>query len=391
MLIRNVSALLGLELKYNKSVDIRVQNGVFTDIKENLDHGDNEDIHNAQGLLAVPGFVNCHTHIGDSIAKDISLGLDVKDSVHPVYGVKNQVLNNTKPKHLVQFMKHSCISMLASGTTTFIDFREGGVAGVSMLQNICNTIPIRGIILGRVNKYQNKNQIKNDIIIPDIKNDIKNIIIQADGLGISGANENSNTMLELYSKTPKIRAIHAAETITSIQDSYEISGKGEVERALLMKPHFLVHMVHVSDTELKMVADGNMGVVACPRSNAVLSGTTPNIARMVDAGCTVALGTDNIMVNSPDMFREMEFAWKTSGGRLTPHDVLCMATVNGGRILKRRLGAIHTGYAADFMLVEKHHINMEPMHNPYAALVHRASVDAIRAVIVDGRVAHGRI
>lgn len=371
-------------------MDIRIRGGIFADIKKNLDCVD-EDVHNGEGLLAVPGFVNCHTHIGDSIAKDISLGLDVQGSVHPVYGVKSHVLHKTEPSHLVQFMKHSCVSMLAGGTTTFADFREGGPAGVSMLQKICDTVPIRGIILGRVNKYQNEHQIKNDIIIPSIRDNINNIINQADGLGISGANENSDTMLELYSKTSKIRAIHAAETTVSMRDSYDMSGKSEVERALLMKPHFLVHMVHASDAELKAAADNDVGIVACPRSNAVLSGIIPNIAGMVDAGCIVALGTDNIMVNSPDMFREMEFAWKTSGGKLTPHDVLRMATVNGGRILRMRLGAIQTGYMADFILVEKHHINIDPMHNPYAALVHRTSTDSIRTVIVDGRVVHGSI
>lgn len=390
MLIRNVSTLLGLELEYHKSVDICVQDGIFTDIKKNLDHT-STDTYDGQGLLAVPGFVNCHTHIGDSIAKDISLGLDVQRSVHPVYGIKSRVLNKTYQSHLVRFMQNACISMLACGTTTFVDFREGGSAGISMLQDVCNAVPIKGIILGRTDKYQNKNQIKNDIILPDIKNYINNIITQTDGLGISGANENSDTMLKLYSETPKIRAIHAAETTTSIQDSNKLLGKSEVERALLMKPHFLVHMVHANDAELKMAADNNIGIVACPRSNSVLSGTIPNIAHMVDTGCIVALGTDNVMVNPPDMFREMEFAWKTSGGRLTPHDVLCMATVNGGRILRRRLGAIHAKYAADFILVEKHHISMEPMHNPYAALVHRAGADAIRAVIVGGKIVHGKI
>lgn len=388
MIIQNVSALLGLDLEYKESVDIRMQNGIFTDIGEDLD-STGESIHDGQGLLAVPGFVNCHTHIGDSIAKDISLGLDVKGGVHPVYGVKSRVLNRTEPNHLVQFMQNTCLSMLAGGTTTFVDFREGGMSGVHMAQSVCDVTSIRGIILGRTNKYQDKNQIKNNIISNNIKNDLKNIIVQADGLGVSGANENSDAVLELYSETLKIRAIHAAETAESVQDSYDITGRGEVERALLMKPHFLVHMVHASDAELNIVSEARIGVVACPRSNAVLSGAIPDISKMVNMGCIVALGTDNIMVNSPDMFREMEFAWKTSNGRLTPHDILRMATVNGGRVLGMRLGAISVGYMADLTLFEKHHISMEPMHNPYAALVHRACADTIRAVVVNGSIVHG--
>ena len=32
-----------------------------------------EESIDCEGLLLIPGFVNCHTHIGDSIAKDITI------------------------------------------------------------------------------------------------------------------------------------------------------------------------------------------------------------------------------------------------------------------------------------------------------------------------------
>ena len=35
---------------------------------------------------------------------------------------------------------------------------------------------------------------------------------------------------------------------------------------------------------------------------------------MQKSGCTLALGTDNVMINSPDMFREMDFIWKVTMG-----------------------------------------------------------------------------
>ena len=388
-----MSALLGPELEYGKSVDIRVQDGIFTKVANHIDDNGirNENILDGSGLLAIPGFINCHTHIGDSIAKDVSLGLDVKGSVHPVFGVKTQVLNKTQPSHLGQFIRNSCVSMLAGGTTTFVDFREGGPKGVSLLRRVCDAEPIRGIILGRVDKYQNPSQIKNDTVPPGLQEDIDDIVSQADGIGISGANENGDSVLRLYSKASKIRAIHAAETSSTVAESYEMSGRGEVERALLIKPHFLVHMVSASRTELRRVANAKIGVVSCPRANAVLGGSIPDISKMVSAGCTVGLGTDNVMVNPPDMFGEMEFAWKTSGGRLSPRDVLRMATVNGGRILNKRLGVISAGYVADYILIEKHHIDMEPMHNPYAALVHRAGANSIRAVSVGGSIVHGKV
>ena len=47
---------------------------------------------------------------------------------------------------------------------------------------------------------------------------------------------------------------------------------------------------------------------------------------MQEAGCLLALGTDNVMINSPDMFREMDFFGKLQWGlkkkRIDPKDIL---------------------------------------------------------------------
>jgi cytosine/adenosine deaminase-related metal-dependent hydrolase len=48
----------------------------------------------------------------------------------------------------------------------------------------------------------------------------------------------------------------------------------------------------------------DLPVVVCPRSN-MFFGMVPPLARMVKAGVTVALGTDNAMIHQPDLFVEM--------------------------------------------------------------------------------------
>ncbi|MGC1708593.1 MAG: cytosine deaminase, partial [Nitrosotalea sp.] len=45
---------------------------------------------------------------------------------------------------------------------------------------------------------------------------------------------------------------------------------------------------------------------------------------------------------------------------------------------------------ADCIFIEKHAIDLEPMHNPYAAIVHRASESTIRAVMFEGELVHGK-
>lgn len=389
MLIQNTAALLGPDLTYTSGIDIHIADGVFAEISPHIERAADKHVINGSGLLVSPGFINCHTHIGDSIGKDVAAGPGVERRVHPVYGVKSDILRHTLPQHLVSYMRAACRSMLASGTTTFVDFREGGVAGVRLLKQACIDTPIRAIILGRADTYQDAEQIRHNHTC-DMSGALTDLLECADGVGISGANEHSDGALLQYSMTQKIRAIHAAETDYSVQESLRITGKREVERAMLARPHFVVHMTRATHTEMN-AASRLSGVVACPRANMVLSGRMPNLHGMVSAGCTVALGTDNVMVNSPDMFREMEFAWKASGGSLGAADILRMATVNGGRILGMNIGVIQAGAAADCILFERHHIDMDMMHDPHVALVHRAGPSCIRAVLVSGRVAHGRV
>ena len=396
MLIKNVSTLLGNELKFIQNTNLKIQNERFARIQPNIHASSNENVIDCEGLLLIPGFVNCHTHIGDSIAKDITLNSSMDKRVHPVSGIKSQILKKTNKNHLKNFMKNSCMSMLKKGITTFVDFREGGIDGILLLKEVLSEVPIRSIILGRLEYYQKPDELKKNTEFPMEKiEELKNLLKKCDGLGISGANENSTSLLRYYSKTTKLRAIHSAETKTSISTSKKITGKSEVIRAMNLKPHFMVHMTYASEGDLYSIAKKINGIVICPRANASLAEGIPNISLMKKTGCTIAIGTDNVMINSPDMFREMDYLWKVSMAinkcRINPKEILKMATVNAGRILKKDFGVIETGKLADGIFIEKHSIDLEPMHNVYASLVHRCSELDIKAVMIGGKLVHGKI
>jgi cytosine/adenosine deaminase-related metal-dependent hydrolase len=385
MLIKNVSTLLGKELDFVSNTNLKIQNSRFKRIQPNISPSVKEKSIDCEGLLLIPGFVNCHTHIGDSIAKDIILNSSVDKRIHPVSGIKSKILKETDPKHIKNFMKNSCYSMLNKGITTFVDFREGGLEGIMMLKEVLTKIPIQAIILGRLEFYQNNTEIKKNISLPKNKREeLRKLIKKCDGLGISGANENSQSVLNYYSKTTKIRSIHSSETKKTVSTSKKITAKSETARALNLKPHFMVHMTYASKKDLFETAKRTRGIVICPRANASLAEGIPDIDLMKQTGCTIALGTDNIMINSPDMFREMET-------RVSPKEILKMATVNGGKILKKEIGVIETGKFADGVFIEKHSLDLEPMHNVYASIVHRASEIDIRAVMIGGNIVHGKI
>ena len=396
MLIKNVSVLSGQNLDFVADSNVRIQNKQFAKISPNIKPNAKEESLDCQGLLLMPGFINAHTHIGDSIGKDISLNRTVDQRIHPVFGAKSKILKNTSNENLGNFMKNTCHSMLGKGITTFVDFREGGLGGVLLLKKVLRDVPLRSIILGRMEFYQNSQEIRKNSAFPRTKSsELLALVKECDGIGISGANENSASVLNRYSKTSKIRAIHSAETKQSTAQSKKVTGKSETERALAMRPDFLVHMTFASKSDLQIASKKIRGIVVCPRANSSLAEGIPDIELMQKSGCLLALGTDNVMINSPDMFREMDFIWKATMGlhkkRISPKEVLKMATVNGGKILNKNIGCIESGKLADCIFLDKHALDLEPMHDPYASIAHRASESAIRAVMIGGKIVHGKI
>ncbi len=396
MLIKNISILSGQDLDFIPNTDIQIKNDKFKKIQSKIKSNVKEESVDCEGLLMIPGFINAHTHIGDSIGKDISLDKTVDQKIHPVFGAKSKILKNTSNEHLGNFMKNTCYSMIRKGITTFVDFREGGLEGVILLKKVLSDIPIRSIILGRMEFYQDTKEIKKNLSFPSTKSsEFLSLLKKCDGIGISGANENSNSVLNYYSKISKIRAIHSSETKQSITKSKKITGKSETIRALTLKPDFLVHMTYASKSDLHLVSKKTRGIVICPRANSSLAEGIPDIELMQKSNCTIGLGTDNVMINSPDMFREMDFIWKVTMGihkkRIEPKEILKMATVNGGKILNKNIGIIKSGNLADCIFLDKHALDLEPMHNPHASIVHRASESTIKAVMIGGKIIHGKI
>ena len=396
MLLKNISALIGENLDFISNVDIQIKNDKFQKINSNIQSTSKKDTIDCEWLLLIPWFINCHTHIAYSIGKDITLNSTVNQKIHPMFGIKSKILKNTSNEYLSTFMKNTCHSMIQKGITTFVDFREGGLDGAILLKKVVDDLPIRTILLGRLDFHQSTSEIKKNSPFPKEKiRELPSLLKICDGIGISCANEHSTSVLHSYSKTKKLRAIHSSETIESVQKSKRITGKSETIRALSLKPDFLIHMTHASKKDLDATSKNTRGIIICPRANSSLSEGIPDIEKMQNAGCLLGLGTDNVMINSPDMFREMDYLWKVTMGikkkRIEPKEILKMATVNAGKILKKEIGIIQTKKIADCIFLDKHALDLEPMHNPYSSIVHRASQSTIKAVMIGGKIVHGKI
>ncbi len=395
MILKNISILFGDDLKFIESTDIKITNKKFQSISPQI-ISSKEKILDCKGLLLIPGLINSHTHIGDSIGKDVSLDSNVDSRIHPVSGIKQRILTETPKKELAKFIRKSAISMLRKGITTFVDFREGGTEGIQLLKDAIKGNPIRSIILGRIDYYQTKSDIQKNTPMPEsYQLELKSLLRNCDGVGISGPNENSDSNLDTYSKIKKLRAIHAAETLQSYSTSQKVFKSSEPMRALLAKPTFLVHMTFATKNDLRKISKNVRGIVICPRANAALAEGIPDIVLMDKMNCNLAIGTDNVMINSPDLFREMDYLWKVSMAlykkRIDPKKILKMATTNAGKILNQKIGSIKEGFLADCIFLEKKSIDLDPLNNPHAAIVHRASENSIKAIMIGGEFVHGKV
>ncbi len=388
VIINDTSLLLGKELDYVERGHLVIEGGKIKSAGPGRHSGKALD---GNGFLIIPGFINAHTHVADSIGKDVAAGSDLDARVNPVFGAKKKILERSRPEHLKAFIRNTAISMMKKGIVSFADFREGGLEGVNLLRDSLAGLPIKCIALGRTNHYGSPSG--NEGLPPEAESEAREVLKLAEGLGISGANENSDAALERYRELSagKLLAIHAAESNDTVGFSKVHTGRTEVERILQsMKPDFVVHMTRSTDEEIARVAKSGCAIVVCPRANGVLGAGVPRVAKMLRLGCLLAIGTDNVMLNSADMMREMDYLWKVSRGTedgavLEAREILKMATVNAAQILRLNSGWIEQGRAADLIFIDKRHADLYPMHDPHAGVVHRLSQSSIRSVMIDGR------
>lgn len=359
-----------------------------------------------EGLIAIPGFVDAHVHIGDSVAKDVAVGLPIGELVSPTRGLKHQILRSTSDRELTAAMQESLADMVRSGIGTFADFREGGVPGVGLLLEATEGASIKIVILGRLAEtpFNSEQLARNSSRLPDRAiEELEELLPIAHGISSSSANDLTDPAMKQMSRLArrggKLRAIHVAEAREGIEKSRRRTGMTDVERVVrYFDPDFVVHMTNASTDDIDLVSQNQIPVVSCARANAILGVGVPPLKQMTQAGLTVALGTDNVMLNQPDMFREMDYVARMTRAverdptHPKPRDVLKMATINGAKALRmdKEVGSIEVGKVADIVLVDGRDLNLRRSRDIVSSLVLRAGVHNIRAVFARGRPVYER-
>ena len=308
--------------------NIVVEDGRIIEISKDANEGKIIDV---GGSVVCPSFINGHVHIGDSIIKDEGYGLTLSEMVKPPNGVKHVALSKASDDELIGAMKDPMWDMVYSGTTHFIDYREGGIEGVKLLREASKDIPIKPIILGRDDSFYG-----DDPDLGKVKTAIRKLLKVADGIAPSGFGEITSEVADLIveecNRQDKISSIHVGESESNQIESLNTYGVSEIGKGIKSDFNQLVHLTNPKSDDLTSVAKSNQNVVVCPRANATLNVGVAPLNRMLDLGIRPLIGTDNVMLNSPNMLRELEFTLKLMSvyykNYINPVDLLKMATTN---------------------------------------------------------------
>lgn len=154
------------------------------------------------------------------------------------------------------------------------------------------------------------------------------------------------------------------------------------------------HCVWVDDGEQQVMAERDVKVLHCPGSNLKLGSGLAPIVEMRARGISVSLGADGAACNNRlDMYDEMRLAAtlqavRVGPARLTARDVLAMATREGARALglDAEIGSLEVGKRADLQLVDTSQPHLAPGPDPWSTLVYAARGTDVRFVAVDGRI-----
>ena len=154
----------------------------------------------------------------------------------------------------------------------------------------------------------------------------------------------------------------------------------------------LAHCVHLSDEEIEILKTTETNVAHCPSSNLKLGSGLAPIVKLLEQGISVSLGADGAACNNRlDMFTEMRTAALLQkalhGPEVLPANrALRMATIDGARALglEDEVGSIEVGKRADLAVVRLDGLHSTPVEDVVSALVYSAQPDDVDTVLVDG-------
>ena len=352
-------------------------------------------------LVVIPGLCNAHTHVGDSALPDGATGLTLEQGFFRPDGYKYRELAKLTPEtHLLHLEAHLRY-MARTGTVCHLDFREQGPAGAELLRAASAATGVESIILNQFNtspfaEAELRANRPGHGLPAAHRAELDRMLAVADGFSESTINDLTDAawaeIRALTAARGKLRAIHCLESPGYRELSLAVTGRGDLARAIdLYDPHLVVHLTVADAAEIALLVRANKTAVLNPRANASLGLPLPPIAALLHAGANLLLGTDNGMLNSPNLFAELDFTCKIAKSQFAdalspdPTAILKMATSNLRPVLGGdHHGALEVGLPASFVVLDFTKGHLRHTRHITASIVTRVTPDDVLATYRHG-------
>lgn len=365
---------------------IAVKDGIIVDVGKNLKYK-SETVIDAKGRIALPGFVDPHTHVVFAGSREFELdmklrGLTYMDILKKGGGIFYTVNETRKAteENLLRQSKNRLDSMLMHGTTTCEAKSGYGLETETELKilkiqkklNDSHSMDIASTFLGAhaVPKGHSADEYV-DVIINEMFPRLKGLAQFCDVFCEKGVFtvEQSRRILNTGKKYDLIPKIHADEIVDT----------GGASLAVEVGAISADHLLMSSDKGLKEMANKGVIGVLLPGTPFSLMQQTYALARkMIELGVPVALATD---LNPNCWTENMQFIIQLAclNMKMTPAEAITAATFNAACALglNSTIGSLEKGKQADIIILDCSNHKFIPYH---------FGVNLVETVIKNGRI-----
>lgn len=347
--------------------------------------------------LVIPGLINCHTHSYMSFMRNVADDLSFMDWL---FGTIDPIEQQMTDEDTYWGANLAIIEMMKSGTTCFNDMQMNihqttrAVKESGMRAVIC-----RGLV-GSGNDEAGQSRLRQAYEERDVAKDCDRLTFK---LGPHAPYTCDDEFLKIVAAEAKKENmgihVHLSESeseISQIQEEYGCTPIALAEKCGIFDvPTIAAHCVQVTDEDIAILKRKKVSVVTNPASNMKLGNGFAPIAKMLDAGINVCLGTDGAASNNClNMFHELSLLTLIHKGTgKTPQCVSAkegfrIATINGAKALglEKEIGSIEVGKKADLAMLDLNTPSLTPRNNLIAGLSYSANGSEVDTVIINGQV-----
>jgi len=399
-----------------KEVDILVNGRKIESIGKNLTVEEGTEIIDCTGLLALPGFVNTHHHLYQTLFRGIQ---EVQEMpLFPWLTGLYEFWKHLTPEAVYYGALVGFSELLRTGCTTSMDhhyvFPKNQPSTLIDEQiKAASEIGIRfHATRGSMSRGKSEGGLPPDSVVQssdEILEDSERLIDKyhdnskfamhrialAPCSPFSVTKELMVESRDLARKKGVMLHTHLAETKDEEQFCLDMYGRRPVELMVDLgwtgPDVWFAHVIHLNLEEMKMLKGS--GVAHCPSSNMKLSSGICPTNDLINAGVKLSIAVDGSASNDgSNMWEEIRRAYllnhlKYGYDGLNAYDILKLATRGGAEVLGRDdIGILKEDMAADIVLFDLNDIAYAGCHDPLVGLVTCGNTSLVKMTIVNGKV-----